>query len=269
MAAWQPRRTVSVVADGWFSSTESLSAVGVYCEETLCTSVLNTFRQMRSSEQLCDVTLEAGDVQLSAHRALLAACSPYFRCMFASGLRESKENFVRLEGVDGDVLAEIVDFFYSGKLLLRKLDLEETLRAASLFQLPGVREAAAEMLQRRLGPSNCLSIRAFAAAHGAQRLQAAADAYARRHFQKVLRAKDEFLALDVDDLERLLSSDGLNVESEESVYEAVMAWTEYNADKRACLLPRLLARVSTESTSCTPNLVLSAAGADSDRYSRN
>ena len=230
--------------------SDELTTTDVYIEDTRAASLVATLRSMRDDEQLCDVTLEAGGVRLFAHRAVLAASSPYFRCMFASGLSETRQDTVHLRDMDGHVLEAIVDFFYGAQLQLRDLDLEETLRVSSMLQLPGVREATAEQLQKTLCPANCLGMRSFASAHGARRLEMAAEAYSRRHFDKVVQAGEEFFAQGFDDLERLVSSDRLNVRGEEQVYEALMAWTEHDVEQRAELLPRLLAKVRRGSWIC-------------------
>ncbi|KAA0190323.1 hypothetical protein HAZT_HAZT006686 [Hyalella azteca] len=44
----------------------------------------DVFNVMRSGKTLCDVVLIAGDVEVSAHKTVLAACSPYFMAMFTS-----------------------------------------------------------------------------------------------------------------------------------------------------------------------------------------
>ncbi|XP_063665067.1 kelch-like protein 2 isoform X1 [Pan troglodytes] len=38
--------------------------------------------ELRSQNLLCDVTIVAEDMEISAHRVVLAACSPYFHAMF-------------------------------------------------------------------------------------------------------------------------------------------------------------------------------------------
>jgi len=65
---------------------------------------------------LCDVTLVAGeDVEIPAHKMVLAACSPYFYAMFTS-FEESKLERVTLQGVDSEALKLLVDYVYSAEI---------------------------------------------------------------------------------------------------------------------------------------------------------
>lgn len=74
--------------------------------------IINLLRQ----NILCDVTLTAGNVVLSAHKVVLASCSLYFRAMFTSKLTESTADKIDLRLLDGKALSSLVDFMYSSEL---------------------------------------------------------------------------------------------------------------------------------------------------------
>ena len=65
---------------------------------------------------LCDVLVVAGDIEISAHRAVLASCSPYFYAMFTGELTESKADRVVLQEIDGRALTLLVDFIYTAEV---------------------------------------------------------------------------------------------------------------------------------------------------------
>jgi len=54
----------------------------VFMSNAYNNQLLEGFNTLRSQTLLCDVTLITGSVRFPVHRALLAACSPYFRDMF-------------------------------------------------------------------------------------------------------------------------------------------------------------------------------------------
>lgn len=64
---------------------------------------------------LCDVTLVAGATEVSAHKTVLASCSPYFYAMF-TGFTESRANKITLQGLDGTALALLIDYVYSAEV---------------------------------------------------------------------------------------------------------------------------------------------------------
>ena len=157
---------------------------------------------------LCDVTLISDNsAEVSAHKMVLAACSPYFYAMFTS-FEESKSERVTLQGVDATALQLLVDYVYTSEvhvtednvqvciqkmtfffkliIFLRLLKiiffLQVLLPAANLLQLTDVRDACCDFLQGQLHPTNCLGIRAFADLHGCLELLSHADSYIEQHF---------------------------------------------------------------------------------------
>lgn len=70
-----------------------------HTEEAFC-----CMKTMRSKGELCDVNLLVGEPQrrISAHRLVLASCSPYFQAMFTSELIESRQRDITLQDVDAD-----------------------------------------------------------------------------------------------------------------------------------------------------------------------
>ena len=66
--------------------------------------------------KLCDVTLLAGDVEILAHRAVLASCSPYFYAMFTAEMAESKAKKVTLQQIDPAALSMLIDFVYTSEI---------------------------------------------------------------------------------------------------------------------------------------------------------
>uniref|UniRef100_A0A673CCS3 Kelch-like family member 5 n=1 Tax=Sphaeramia orbicularis TaxID=375764 RepID=A0A673CCS3_9TELE len=192
-----------------------------------------TFRKMEGylrTRQLCDVILVAGDRRIPAHRLVLSSVSDYFAAMFTSDVREAKQDEVKMEGVDPDALWVLVQYAYTGTQPLEDT-IESLLSASCLLQLSSVVQACCSFLMKQLHPSNCLGIRSMSA-----------HAYTMEHFLEVVGGQ-EFLLLPVEEMERLLTSDDVNVPDEETVVTSLLTWVRHDTTSRQRHLPQLLAHI--------------------------
>lgn len=60
----------------------------------------------------CDVRLVVDSKEISAHKILLAAVSPYFRAMF-SNFAEARQDKINIGGVDYEALQLLIEFLYT------------------------------------------------------------------------------------------------------------------------------------------------------------
>eukprot|EP00071_Canis_lupus_P047479 XP_022281036.1 kelch-like protein 3 isoform X6 [Canis lupus familiaris] len=72
--------------------------------------------ELRSKQLLCDVMIVAEDVEIEAHRVVLAACSPYFCAMFTGDMSESKAKKIEIKDVDGRTLNKLIDYIYTAEI---------------------------------------------------------------------------------------------------------------------------------------------------------
>ncbi|XP_031732136.1 kelch-like protein 5 isoform X1 [Anarrhichthys ocellatus] len=215
------------------------------CTFTALSHANSTFCKMEGylrSRQLCDVVLVVGDRRIPAHRLVLSSVSDYFAAMFTSDVREAKQDEVKMEGVDPDALWVLVQYAYTGRLDLREDTIESLLSASCLLQLLPVVQACCSFLMKQLHPSNCLGIRSYADAQGCNDLQWAAHTYTMEHFLEVVGGQ-EFLLLPVEEMERLITSDDVNVPDEETVVTSLLTWVRHDAAMRQRHLPLLLAHI--------------------------
>ncbi|XP_016059235.1 PREDICTED: kelch-like protein 3 [Miniopterus natalensis] len=198
--------------------------------------------ELRSKQLLCDVMIVAEDVEIEAHRVVLAACSPYFCAMFTGDMSESKAKKIEIKDVDGRTLSKLIDYIYTAEIEVTEENVQVLLPAASLLQLMDVRQNCCDFLQSQLHPTNCLGIRAFADVHTCTDLLQQANAYAEQHFPEVMLG-EEFLSLSLDQVCNLISSDKLTVSSEEKVFEAVISWINYEKETRLEYMAKLMEHV--------------------------
>ena len=62
-----------------------------------CEELVVRLDTMRGNESFCDVKVVVKDKEFAAHKAVLAAASPFFLSLLISDMRESKEHLIRIE----------------------------------------------------------------------------------------------------------------------------------------------------------------------------
>ncbi|KAI4591388.1 hypothetical protein MJG53_020397 [Ovis ammon polii x Ovis aries] len=204
--------------------------------------VLDGLQRLRSQPKLVDVTLLVGGRELPCHRGLLALSSPYFHAMFAGDFAESFSARVELRDVEPAVVAQLVDFVYTGRLTVTQGNVEALTRTAARLHFPAVQKVCGRYLQQQLDASNCLGICEFGEQQGLLGVAAKAWAFLRENFEAVAQ-EDEFLQLSQERLAACLAGDVLQVQPEQSRLEALLRWVRHDPQVRAAHLPELLGLV--------------------------
>ncbi|XP_067633828.1 kelch-like protein diablo isoform X1 [Eurosta solidaginis] len=81
---------------------------------------LSELNMLRRHRELCDVVLNVGGHKIFAHRAILSACSPYFRAMFTGELEESRQTEVTIRDIDEYAMELLIDFCYTAHIIVEE-----------------------------------------------------------------------------------------------------------------------------------------------------
>uniref|UniRef100_H3CZZ6 Zinc finger and BTB domain containing 17 n=1 Tax=Tetraodon nigroviridis TaxID=99883 RepID=H3CZZ6_TETNG len=92
--------------------------------------VLDQLNHQRKQGLLCDCTFVVDGVDFKAHKAVLAACSAYFRALFLE-----QKDVVHLDISNAAGLGEVLEFMYTAKLSLSQQNLEDVLAVANFLQM--------------------------------------------------------------------------------------------------------------------------------------
>lgn len=92
--------------------------------------VLEQLNRQRKQGLLCDCTFVVDGVDFKAHKAVLAACSVYFRTLFLD-----QKDVVHLDISNASGLGQVLDFMYTAKLSLNPQNVEDVLSVAHFLQM--------------------------------------------------------------------------------------------------------------------------------------
>ncbi|XP_033983230.1 kelch-like protein 32 [Trematomus bernacchii] len=216
-------------------SEPSLSSGEMLTGQRLCQSkshqdlVLSALNQQRKDGLLCDVTLVAGEQKFHAHKAVLAACSDYFRAMFSLCMVESEADEVTLQGVTSVGLKHALDFAYTGQILLEPAVIQDVLSAGSHLQLLELLSLCSHYLIQELSSVNYLELYRVADLFHLPSLEEAVVGFLVEHLSELSHSRqDEALQLPYRLLREVLKSDRLTSLSEEEIWKLVVLWLEHD-----------------------------------------
>ncbi|KAE8589081.1 hypothetical protein XENTR_v10022881 [Xenopus tropicalis] len=110
--------------------------------------LLSSLNEQRHRGVLCDITIKTRGLEYRTHRAVLAACSDYFRKMFTGVPTRGKcPDVCQLDFLKPDALSALLDFAYTATLTISNANMRDVLRAARLLEIPCVVDACVEILQ--------------------------------------------------------------------------------------------------------------------------
>ncbi|NXE28907.1 ZBT17 protein, partial [Ardeotis kori] len=92
--------------------------------------VLEQLNQQRQLGLLCDCTFVVDGIDFKAHKAVLAACSEYFRMLFVD-----QKDVVHLDISNAAGLGQVLEFMYTAKLSLNPDNVEDVLAVAGFLQM--------------------------------------------------------------------------------------------------------------------------------------
>ncbi|KYO43766.1 zinc finger and BTB domain-containing protein 45 [Alligator mississippiensis] len=111
-------------------------------------SLLETLNGQRLGGHFCDVTVHIHEATLRAHRCVLAAGSPFFHDKLLLGYSEIEVPPV----VPSQVVQQLVEFMYSGSLVVAQSEALQILTAASILQIKTVIDECTQIISQSRSP---------------------------------------------------------------------------------------------------------------------
>lgn len=222
---------------------DEAQVVRKFCDEAdRSKTMLNGFARLYEKNLFTDVILCAGRREFPCHKNVLAISSPYFMAMFTNDMAEKNQEKITLRSIDSQTAQLVLDYIYTGTVVLSKETVQELLSAANIFQLVSLKNGCASFMMHHVHISNCIGVYFFALAHGCISLANVAKDLINQQFS-TLYHESEFLSLPADKVVEIISDDNLCIIQEETVYEACMAWLKHNLTDRISSLDIILNHV--------------------------
>merc|ERR1719153_56510 len=196
--------------------------------------------EMRLTRMFCDITLVAGNVDIPAHKNILASSSPYFLALLNGGFMENNGSRITIKDVNPDILTLLVEYIYTSKLMITQDNVVNIFICSKMIQLWEVTEACSQFIRNQIQPDNCLGIKSFAKAQDdTDLISSFTDSYIFQHFGEVVK-QEEFLELNKEDLIDFIASDKIVLESEDQVLDCILSWINKDRDSRSQYLPEFM-----------------------------
>ena len=133
------------------------NAVTVTRTPAYSSHIAKTFQQLRLDDEITDFAIVSGKQSFNCHRVILAGSSPVLQAMVRSGMTEASENKVTLDTIPLAVMQLILDYLYTGDVLIPHEHLQKTIEAADYLQLLELKEICLGDADAALQPSNIVS----------------------------------------------------------------------------------------------------------------
>lgn len=185
-----------------------------FTETTRGSELMAFFKKFREREKYCDVVLHVQGKEFYAHRAILAASSPYFDSIFltrsihgsskskvtpAATLSGAAKHWARCNkygpGIceslviscqNHEIFVALLNYMYTGQIQLDKGNVGELMRLANHFLMNKLKSYCAQYLERFIDCENCLHMKEIGEKFNVPSLAKAATSFVQTHLAEVI-----------------------------------------------------------------------------------
>ncbi|KAJ1278865.1 hypothetical protein BS78_04G111800 [Paspalum vaginatum] len=194
--------------------------------------------------------------------AILAAKSPFFFKLFSNGMKESDQRHATLRITDSEetALMELLSFMYSGKLTTTEPTLLlDILMAADKFEVVSCMRYCSQLLTSLPMTTESALLYldlpcSISMASAVQPLTDAAKDFLAVKYKDLTKFQDEVMNIPLAGIEAILSSNDLQVASEDTIYDFLLRWARAQypktEERREILSSRLLPLVRFSHMTC-------------------
>ena len=217
----------------------------VTCRSSRYPKILEYADKNRKEGWFVDVIVEVDSLKIPANRFVLSCCSIVFEKMFKSQMKERYDKTVNISAVDGESVESLIDFMYSGKLIIDSKNVLRLLAASDYLQMEEVKVFCAEFLHDILAPSTYFTVLGAANLYRLDSLQNQIYQLISSNFHEIVQAED-FRSMSETDIQSCISKLDRAQVKETSVYQTIVTWTKQDEGARAKHFPKLFQLVQLD-----------------------
>ncbi|KAL1313242.1 hypothetical protein HN51_039821 [Arachis hypogaea] len=202
----------------------------------------------------CDCSIDVRVRTLYISSPILAAKSPFFYKLFSNGMKESEQTYVtlRINASEEAAVVDLLNFMYTNTLSASSATaLLDVLMAADKFEVASCMRYCSQLLRNMPMTSESALLYlelpfTLLMADAVQPLTRAARQYLASRYKDILTFQEEVMSLPLVGIEAILSSDDLQIASEDALYDVVLKWarSQYpDPEERKHVLSTRLARL--------------------------
>ena len=214
-------------------------------KDLLCYALSN-----RDNGYFEDVTLQAGNSCIAANRLVLSCYSSFFEQMFKSQMKERYLKTIKIEKFDGEAVAKLVDYIYTGKIVINDGNVLNVLVAAHFFGMKDAIGFCFDHLKANLSFENCYELFSLAELYSNQTLKAYVQQYIHENFIEITMFP-WFKNFSKAELITFISSLDRSLVAEISVSTAILMWVAHDYSEREADFAYLLKLLNFEKLSAT------------------
>ena len=147
-----------------------------------------------------------------------------------------------MRDVNVSSLETLVEFAYTGELYVDDLNAQELLETANLLQFKSAIESCGEYIKDRIDNGNCFSVYELGDQLACLELTSAAQQFINVNFSSLILS-DGLKTLSFENVMKILSNDGMNIDCEGQIVLACLSWLSHSEENRKELVPELFSVV--------------------------
>ena len=209
------------------------------CKQQLQFNFLKALDHDRKNDQVfCDFTITIESRRFQVHKCLIGIASEFFKKSITAEMKEKYENVVTIYNIKANVMETVLDYIYGNEISLTTGNFEELFEANDFLQLHQLASECRNYLKNIvIDGNNVIQFWLFANKHSLVDLLERCVSYIKINFAS-LSEQQEIMKIPTDLIELYLDIRDQST-SEQSFYEFINDWVEFDKAKREELFPKL------------------------------